>query len=486
MLKSIRIKSILAFIIVGIIVISLLGFSYIYRLENLDNELKASAQSNELNDIIDNQIYEAKVDIGISLIVFIFLMLFIGTILFKIITAPISNLIKVAENATRDVKYLDDGKRKNEINNLVDAFDTINNELKENLNEATRQKLQMETILLNMTDGIIAFNIEGKIIHINPAAKTFLNLNDEKTFEEIFERYGVDINLEKIIYLENWTSSEKKILVEDRTINLFFAPFKNENDRPAGVIVVIQDITEHVRLDTMRKRFVADVSHELKTPITSIMGYADTLLESDVDAEMTKKFLERISGEAARMNHLVRDLLTLSRYDTSKIKAEKAEFDLGELVKYTYDGLEIERKKKNQFGECFVTADVPLVFADRNGVERVVLNILTNAIKYTPENGTIKVYVGFVRNTPYIKIIDTGIGIPKEDLDKIFERFYRVDKARTREMGGTGLGLSIAKEILDQNDGKIEIKSEPGKGTEVVITLPTKQSITKKEQNTND
>ncbi len=486
MLKSIRIKSIFAFIIVGMIVISLLGFSYIYNLENLKNELEASTDVSELNEVINNKIHDAKVDIGISSVAFIFLMIVLGTILFKIITAPISNLIKVAENATKDVKYLEAGKKKNEINDLVNAFDTINNELKENLNEATRQKLQMETILLNMTDGILAFNIEGKIIHINPAAKTFLNLSKEQTFEEIFNKYGVDINLEKIIYLENWTSSEQKIIVEDRTINLFFAPFKNENDRPAGVIVVIQDITEHVKLDTMRKRFVADVSHELKTPITSIMGYADTLLESEVDEETTKKFLERISAEATRMSRLVSDLLTLSRYDTSKVKTEKVEFDLGELVKYTYDGLEIERKKKSQIGECFVTADVPFVFADRNGIERVVLNILTNAIKYTPEGGTIKVYVGFVKNTPYIKIIDTGIGIPKEDLDKIFERFYRVDKARTREMGGTGLGLSIAKEILDQNDGKIEIKSEPGKGTEVVVTLSTKQAITKKEQNTND
>lgn len=486
MLKSIRIKSILAFIIVGMIIISLLGFSYVYSLENLKNELEASTEISELNNDINDKIHDAKVYIVISYVAFIFLMLVFGTILFKIITAPISNLIKVAENATKDVKYLGDGKKKNEINDLVNAFDTINNELKENLNEATRQKLQMETILLNMSDGILAFNIEGKIIHINLAAKTFLNLKDEQTFEEIFDKYGVDINLEKIIYLENWTSSEQKIMVEDRTINLFFAPFKNENDRPAGLIVVIQDITEHVKLDTMRKRFVADVSHELKTPITSIMGYADTLLESDVDEETTKKFLERISAEATRMSHLVSDLLTLSRYDTSKVKAEKTEFDLGELVKYTYEGLEIERKKKNQIGECFVTADVPLVFADRNGIERVVLNILTNAIKYTPDGGTIKVYVGFVRNTPYIKIIDTGIGIPKEDLDKIFERFYRVDKARTREMGGTGLGLSIAKEILDQNDGKIEIKSEPGKGTEVVVTLPTKQVVARKEQNTND
>ena len=232
----------------------------------------------------------------------------------------------------------------------------------------------------------------------------------------------------------------------------------------------------------MRKRFVADVSHELKTPITSIMGYADTLLENEVDEETNKKFLERISAEAGRMSKLVQDLLTLSRYDTSRVKIEKTEFDLGELVKYTFDGLDLEMKKKNQTGECFVTSNVPLVYADRSGIERVVLNILTNAIKYTPENGAIKVYVGFVYNDAYIKIIDTGIGIPKDDLDKIFERFYRVDKARTREMGGTGLGLSIAKEILDQNNGMIDIKSEQGKGTEVVIRIPTKQGKLNKEQ----
>lgn len=360
-------------------------------------------------------------------------------------------------------------------------------EAKEELNEATRQKKQMETILLHMTDGLIAFNLEEKIVHINPAAKKFLNLSNEETFSEIFSKFDVDINLEKIIYLENWTSSEKKISVDDRTVNLFFAPFKNENDRPAGVIVVIQDITEHEKLDSMRKRFVADVSHELKTPITSIMGYADTLLENeDMDKEINKKFLERISSEAQRMGRLVSDLLVLSKYDTSKVKTEKKEFDLGELVKYTFDGLEIEMEKKHQKAECFVTSNVPLVYADKNGIERVVLNILTNAIKYTPEEGSIKVYVGFVYNDAYIKIIDNGIGIPKEDLDKIFERFYRVDTSRTREMGGTGLGLSIAKEILNQNNSMIDIKSEVGKGTEVVIRIPTKQEKKEKELNTQE
>ena len=343
------------------------------------------------------------------------------------------------------------------------------------------------SVFLHMTDGIIAFDRNGKIILINPAAKNMLNvLPEHLTFEDIFEKLHLNINLEKIIYLENWTNTEERFQIEDRFVNAYFAPFKKDNDKTVGVIVVLQDITEHVKLDNMRKEFIADVSHELKTPITSIMGYADTLLENDVDSEVNKKFLERISAEASRMSRLVSDLLTLSRYDTSKAKIEKSEFDLGALVKYTFDGLDLEMKKKNQIGECFVTSNVPLVYADKNGIERVVLNILTNAIKYTPEGGSIKVYVGFVYNDAYIKIIDTGIGIPKEDLDKIFERFYRVDKARTREMGGTGLGLSIAKEILDQNNSMIDIKSEVGKGTEVVIRIPTKQDKNNKEKNTEE
>ena len=154
------------------------------------------------------------------------------------------------------------------------------------------------------------------------------------------------------------------------------------------------------------------------------------------------------------MDKLVKDLLTLSRYDNNKSEKRKEAFDLGELVKRAQDKLAIEASKKEHKVSCFVTADVPPVYADKDDIERVVLNILTNSIKYTKDGGEIKIYVGFVHNDAYIKIIDNGIGIPEEDLSRIFERFYRVDKARTREMGGTGLGLSIAKEILDKNGGR--------------------------------
>ncbi len=362
-------------------------------------------------------------------------------------------------------------------NNLENVIDAMTVELKDKLSEVSTQKNQIETILLHMTDGIIAFNRAGEIILINPAAKKFLSIGPEdNTFDDIFQKFNLDINMEKIIYLENWTSTEQRIQVDEKYVNVYFAPFKDEKERPDGVIAVIQDITEHVKLDNMQKEFVADVSHELKTPITSIMGYADTLLEGGYDEETKIKFLNVIATESRRMARLVTDLLTLSRYDSNKKKTKKELFDLGELVKKSQEKLAIEIKKKEHDVKCFVTADVPPVYADKDDIERVVLNILTNSIKYTKDKGKIKIYVGFVYTDAYIKIIDNGIGIPEEDLSRIFERFYRVDKARTRELGGTGLGLSIAKEILDKNGGSIDIKSEVGKGTEVVIRIPTKEN----------
>lgn len=479
MVKSIQIKIVMVFMILGIVVITGLGLTFIYKLNYINTQIDAVEMTSlQIQQLLTEQIEEIRKIIYVSLVIFTILIVILAIFMAKVIIKPISRLVKSAEMIAKgqdiEIEYLADNKNKTEIDELVEAFSIMNTELKENLNEVTRQKKQIETILLHMTDGIVAFDRHGSIIHINLAAKKLLGITEQQNFQEIFQKFDVDINLEKIIYLDDWTSSEKKLNLENQSINLFFAPFKNENDRPAGVIVVVQDITEQEKLDSMRKQFMADVSHELKTPITSIMGYADTLIDSDVDAENQKKFLSRISSEAERMSKLVADLLILSKYDTAKIKVEKTEFDLGELVKYVFEGQTIEMQKKDLTGECYVTADVPPIYADKSGMERVIINILSNAIKYTEAGGNITVYVGFVYNDAYIKIKDTGRGIPEADLQKIFERFYRVDKARARETGGTGLGLSIAKEILDQNDSKIDVKSEVGKGTEVIIRIPTK------------
>ena len=480
MFKNIQIKIVVIFTIIGIAIISGLGLFFITELNSVNTAISSEGITLEqVASDINNISNQTKIVFGICVGVYVLISVLLGIFLSKVVIYPINRLIKSAEKIASGEEVSIAGtenKDGNEVNGLVNAFDMMTSELKDKLSEVSKQKNQIETILLHMTDGLIAFDMDGNIILINPAAKKLLSISPEdNNFEDIFKKFKLDINMEKIIYLENWTSTEQRIEVNERFVNVFFAPFKNENDRPAGVIAVIQDITEHVKLDNMRKEFVADVTHELKTPITSIMGYADTLLEGEYDKETQDKFLDVIATEARRMAKLVTDLLTLSRYDNNQKRIQKESFDLGELVKSCQEKLGIEIQKKNHTVNCFVTADVPPVYADKSDIERVVLNILTNSIKYTKDNGEIKIYVGFVYNDAYIKIFDNGIGIPEEDLNRIFERFYRVDKARTREMGGTGLGLSIAKEILDKNGGSIDIKSVVGQGTEVVIKVPTKE-----------
>ena len=480
MFKDIQYKFILIFLLVGILIITGFSGAFILSINNITSQIQTNSvtEMGQVIDLLNQMKTNTKITLAILIAVFIAVAILVSAFLSKFVIYPINRLIKSAEKITEEESKgsKNRSKKKGEVGNLENVFGVMTTELKEKLSEVSTQKNQIETILLHMTDGIIAFNMKGEIILINPAAKKFLGIRPEDTcFEDIFGKFDLNINMEKIIYLENWTSTEQRIQVDDKYVNTFFAPFKNESERPDGVIAVIQDITEHVKLDNMQKELVADVSHELKTPITSIMGYADTLLEGEYDKETQDKFLNVIATEARRMAKLVTDLLTLSRYDSNKKHAQKEAFDLGELVKKCQDKLAIEIKKKDHKVNCFVTADVPPVYADKYDIERVVLNILTNSIKYTPNGGEIKIYVGFVYNDAYIKIFDNGIGIPEEDLSRIFERFYRVDKARTREMGGTGLGLSIAKEILDKNGGSIDIKSVVGQGTEVVIRVPTKE-----------
>ena len=483
-MKNLQAKILFIFGIIGIVIIFGMGGFFHYIVDNANQMLLAGSN---VETVYQTQLLQEKILILGAILVFCCIIILLWVYIYNTIIAPMNRLVKSAEamsnNSSKELARIPKSKKKHntEFDKLANVIGKMTGELKQNLADVKRQKNEIEAIFLHINDGILAFDEHGKIVQINPAAKELLNINEKHTFQEIFNREETKINMEAIMYLDNWTTSEVRMVVGEKTVNVFLAPYKDENDFGIGIIAVIQDITEHVKLDNMRKEFVADVSHELKTPITSIIGYADTLQDGDYDKETSSKFLSVISSEGHRMADLVSDLLTLSRYDTNRIKKEPTEFDLGELAKKCEEQLKIEVAKKKQEIECYVTADVPPVFADKNGIERVILNVLSNAIKYTGEGGKIKIYVGFVYNDAYIKVIDNGIGIPEADLSRIFERFYRVDKARSREMGGTGLGLSIAKEILDQNNGNINIKSEYGKGTEVVIRIPAVKKTEEKD-----
>ncbi len=434
---------------------------------------------------INNQLNQIRGLYLLTLGVIIFVTLVITLIIGRSITKPIELLTNKAELMASGnismVTVTDKQKAGYEISKLIDTFNMLMEQIQNNMNEISSEKNRLETILMHLTDGVLAFNISGRLTHANLAAKKMLGFENVKSFEEIFGKFNIDVNIEKVVYLKDWTSTDTVILNDGKYLNVFFAPFRNEQDKPTGIIVVIHDSTKQAKLDDMRKEFVSNVSHELKTPLTSIKTYTETLLEEDdLDGESKNKFLNVILSEANRMTRLVSDLLQLTKFDYKKVAWNKVNFDITELTKQICEKHKIQAEKKEQLLECYVTSNVPEVYGDRDGIEQVITNILINSVKYTPEQGNIKVYIGAVHDDAYIKIIDNGIGIPKEDLPRVFERFYRVDKARSREMGGTGLGLSIAKEIIESNAGSIDIKSEVGKGTEVIITIPTYKPKKKK------
>jgi two-component system sensor histidine kinase VicK len=248
---------------------------------------------------------------------------------------------------------------------------------------------------------------------------------------------------------------------------------RNENGERESAILVLQDVTEQEKLDKMRKEFVANVSHELRTPLTTIRSYTETLLDGAVeDKEYTVNFLKVINSESERMTRLVKDLLQLSKLDYDKMEWNMKKLNIKNILKDCAQKMEISAKQKNQSITFEADENMPEINGDKDRIEQVFINIISNAIKYTPEGGSIHIRAEVKDTGIEARIKDTGIGIPKEDLPRLFERFYRVDKARSRMMGGTGLGLSIANNIVEAHKGSIRIESENGKGTEVILNFP--------------
>ncbi len=411
-----------------------------------------------------------------SAIIAVFLSLVLGYLLSKTITSPIISVMHKAEKVAEGqfdqplaVKSAD------EIGNLTKTFNYMAHELKKTLVEISSEKNKVETIINYMADGIMAYGLDGRAIHVNPAArKLFGDEAEDMSFAEFAKTVGLKVKIEDIVYFENSPVSESDAIIDDMYVKVYFAVFTDTNKKPEGIIVVLHDVTEQQKLEAMRREFVANVSHELRTPITSIKSYTETLLDGAAeDKETTERFLAVINSEADRMTRLVKDLLQLSRLDNQQMNWKMQGISLAAITKEIVERMQIEAAQNNQKLECFVIGDIPMISADKDRLEQVIVNLISNALKYTAPGGSITVYVGKLYNDVYIKVTDNGIGIPNDALPRVFERFYRVDKARSRDMGGTGLGLAIAKEIIQAHGGSISIASEYGKGTEVTAKLPS-------------
>ncbi|MFV9568789.1 ATP-binding protein [Thermoanaerobacter mathranii] len=384
----------------------------------------------------------------------------LGYILSKTITDPIKEVTKYAQKmADGDFDVRIRIKSNDEIGKLGEMFNFLSLRLKQTLNGIQGEKNKIEAIIRFMTDGVVATDAKGRIIHFNEAAEKMLNAN----LELGMPIEGI-LNLKKEDVVATMNCGNKVL-----TVNI--APLKG-NQQIEGYVYVLHDITEQHKLDTMRKEFVANVSHELRTPIATIKSYVETLLYSDVDAEYSKKFLKIIDSETDRMTRLVKDLLLLSKMDSEDNNLKFEQKNLNDIVVEAINRLSIEAHKKNQKLIVDLQETPRYVYIDRDKMEQVIVNLVTNAIKYTPENGMIKIMTEYDESFASLIVEDNGIGIPKEDLPRIFERFYRVDKARSRELGGTGLGLSIVKQIVELHKGEVNIESEVGKGTIVRVKLP--------------
>jgi two-component system sensor histidine kinase VicK len=363
-----------------------------------------------------------------------------------------------------------------EIGQLGETFNFLAERLSYNIREITSEKSKVEAIINNMSDGVIALDGRGRLIHINPAARSLLAILKTDPFSA--EDSGFNV-LKKMLGRENmrlFTQQKRSFSTEISrekppcTVKVTLVPFKVEKGRMNGTLLVLHDITGERELSKRQQEFVADVSHELRTPLTSIKTYLEALIDHpDESPELRESFLNVINSETERMVRMVEDLLILSRNE-----ARRDEFRLVSVEDIIHDivqGIDVQVSNKNLRLNLRVAMHLPLVMGDGDQLHRLFLNIVNNALKYTSTGG-ITVTAGSRSNYLEVSVKDTGIGIPGDALGRIFERFFRVDKARSRKDGGSGLGMSIAKQIAEGHGGTINIASQEGKGTEVTITLP--------------
>ena len=337
--------------------------------------------------------------------------------------------------------------------------------------EVESERTKLSTLFLHMTDGVVAFNQSGEVIHSNPAAEEMLGqaipVGGLVTYGDLFQDM---VPLETVLTTDR-DCLEIETVWGERILLLLLAPFNRE--KQVGVLVVVHDVTQQVKNETMRKEFVANVSHELRTPITNIRSYAETLSDSAGELPPTteKKFLGVILNESDRMTHIVQDLLTLSRFDSGRTDLKLTQFSFSAVLHDLYNAVYMEAQRHSHALELKIEPELPEIVADRERVVQVMMNIVSNSIKYTPDGGHITISAGRTEDRVWMVVDDDGIGIPPEDRSRIFERFYRVDKARSRQSGGTGLGLSIAKEIIDRHQGVLELADKEGPGLAVRMEL---------------
>lgn len=364
-----------------------------------------------------------------------------------------------------------------ELGDLARAFNHMSEQIRARIQEVTAAKARLEAVLLSMFEGVMVMDATGRIRLMNERLKEYLKVEDNpigKKTIEIIRNIEIQEIVDKSLKIKKGLESrEISVLIPDeRILSVHATPIINKGNTE-GSVLVFYDITDLRRLEKIRQDFVANVSHELRTPIASIKGYAETLLDGAIDdKENAKDFIEIIHSDSERLASLINDILDLSKIESGQLKFTMQPISLTPIIKKVVKLLTKQAKAKGVKIEHKISKTPCKVMADKERIAQVILNLLDNAIKYNKLNG--KITISYKEDKKFLKldIADTGLGIPARDLDRVFERFYRADKARSRELGSTGLGLSIVKHIIEAHGGTVSVESTPDSGSVFSFSLP--------------
>lgn len=413
--------------------------------------------------------------------------LLIASLISLIISLNITRPIKEMTEISKSISKGDFSKKlvirsQDEIGQLSLALNQMSEDLENKIKIVSEDKNKMEIILSSVIEGIAAIDKKGKLILCNDAFEKIINCSRDKTLGRFHWEIIRNNQLNELL---KDTIREGRTLIQEITILFPQEKIFSASSTPLGkieniwgAVVVLNDITQTKRLEKMRKEFVANVSHELRTPLTSIQGFIETLKEGAIDdPEKTRHFLEIIEKQSNRLNNLVENILKLSKIESQEIVVNLQSTNLKELL----DKVMAEFKEKIILKKIQISTNIspqfPLLKVDPEQIELVLRNLLDNAIKYTPEKGEISISFLEREKDVYLEIADNGIGISQEHLPRIFERFYRVNKDRSRDLGGTGLGLAIVKHVVQVHKGTIGVDSHPGKGAKFFIILPKNSTL---------
>jgi two-component system, OmpR family, phosphate regulon sensor histidine kinase PhoR len=437
---------------------------------------------------VETAVNKIRIRIILASLSVLFLVMLLGLLQTRKITKSLEDIADFSKEVTKGhfPKRLF-FKERNELGELGNNISDMAQEMSARLKQSDEEKQKMEAVLRNMSDGLILTGIKGEIILSNEAVSKLFGISsgiEGKTLMETLRK------AELTEFIEQVKASSKKISGEitlayprDMYLMVTASPFYSDKAQGelSGIVFTFHDITRLRKLEEIRKDFVANVSHEIKTPITAIKGFAETLLEGALDdREHAYKFLETIKNNSERLNSLVNDLLTLSRIELGDIKIEKTDVNLNEIIDTVFATLRNKAENKGLSLTQQIAPGITGFKADRDRLIQILLNLVDNGIKFTEKGGvaikveseTVKTENEGGKDFIRISVEDTGTGIPRKHLSRLGERFYRVDRARSRELGGTGLGLAIVKHIVKAHGWEMKIESDEGKGTAVHILCP--------------